>query len=289
VLFGLIASRAGLPRGDAIAALFVAALVFAAAARLIVTNAKALMDTASTEASDAAERAVLALGPEIELRRIRLRESGGRYFADAVVAVPPGQAVAEAHQAADAVEAAIAAELPDSDVVVHVEPRRRGLDLRDRILAAALSEPLVREAHDIVIFEDGEKRYVSLHLKLQAELTIREAHDVAERVERTIRDQPGVVDAQTHIEPLERPVAIVGRNRARRDARLIDEIVASHTGSAPRAARILPTESGHVLFLTIAVGEQTSLTAAHQLASDLEEDLRARVPGFAEVVVHTEP
>ena len=62
-----------------------------------------------------------------------------------------------------------------------------------------------------------------------------------------------------------------------------------HTGSAPRAARILPTESGHVLFLTIAVGEQTSLTDAHQLASDLEEDLRARVPGFAEVVVHTEP
>ena len=44
------------------------------------------------------------------------------------------------------------------DVVVHVEPRRRGLDLRDRVLAIALAEPLVREAHDITIFEQDDAR-----------------------------------------------------------------------------------------------------------------------------------
>lgn len=289
VLLGLIAAREGFPRGDSIAALIVAALVFSAAGRLIAANAKALMDTASNEASDAAERAVVALGPEIELRRLRLRESGGRYFADAVVTVPPGRAVAEAHQAADAVEAAIGAELPDSDVVVHVEPRRRGLDLRDRILAAALAEPLVREAHDITVFEDGQKSYVSLHLKLRADLTVREAHDVAERVEQAIRSQPEVIDAQTHIEPLERPVAITGPKLDSNEVRAIEELVARHAGVSARAVRVLSTESGHVLFLTVQVGNRTSLTDAHRLASELEEDLRARVPGFAEVVVHTEP
>jgi divalent metal cation (Fe/Co/Zn/Cd) transporter len=32
-----------------------------------------------------------------------------------------------------------------------------------------------------------------------------------------------------------------------------------------------------------------SLTAAHQLASELEEELRHQIPNIADVVIHTEP
>ncbi len=289
VLIGLAAARAGFARGDAIAALVVAGLVFAAAARLIATNTNALMDSAAPEASTAAEEAIRSLGPDVELRRLRLRQSAGRYFADAVVTVPPGRAVVEGHQAADAVEAAIHDTLPDSDVTVHVEPRRRGLDLRDRVLAAALSEPLVREAHDIAIFEGNGHTYVSLHLKLPADLELREAHQVAERVERTILDQTGVVAVQTHLEPLERPLALRAEPPDSGELREIDDLVRRHTGQPPRALRVLPTESGHVLFVTVRVGDRATLTEAHARASELEEDLRIRLPGFAEVVVHTEP
>ncbi len=289
VLAGLIATRAGFPRGDALAALAVAALVLAAAARLIAANARALMDTASTEASDAAERAILALKPEIELRRLRLRESAGRYFADAVVTVPPGRAVIEGHDAADAVEGAIGDALPGSDVIVHVEPRRRGLELRDRVLASALSEPLVREAHDITILDDAGRFYVSLHLKLPAELSVRDAHEVAERVEQAIRDQPEVIDAQTHLEPLERPLIVVAPKPHPDDTRMIEEVVSHFPEAVAPVIRLLPTYAGQILFLTVKVGDGASLTEAHQLASELEEHLRARLPSFADVVVHTEP
>ena len=289
VLVGLVAVRAGFAQGDAIAAIVVAALVFTAASRLITTNSNALMDTASSEASDAAERAILALAPDVELHRLRLRESAGRYFADAVVTVPPGIAVVEGHQAADQVEAAIADALPGSDVVVHVEPRRRGLDLRDRVLAAALSEPLVHEAHDITIFEGAGKIYVSLHLKLPAGITLHDAHDIAERVEQAIRAQAGVVDAQTHLEPLELPLVIAGPAPDRREIREIMELIRRHAGGEVRALRVLPTGSGKILFLTVRVGDTVSLTEAHRIASQLEELLRAELPDIADVVVHTEP
>ena len=289
VLIGLAAVHAGFARGDAIAALVVAALVFAAAARLISRNSKALMDTASPEASHAAEEAIRALAPEVELRRLRLRESAGRYFADAVVTVPPGRAVVEGHQAADAVEGAIHETLPDSDVTVHVEPRRRGLDLRDRILAVALSEPLVREAHDVTILQGAGQTYVSLHLKLPSELGLLEAHNVAERVERAIVEQTGVVAVQTHLEPLERPVAVEAEPPDGDELREINELVRQRTRRPARALRVLQTESGQVLFLTVRVGDHTSLTDAHAVASKLEEDLRIRLPQLAEVVVHTEP
>ena len=88
---GLIAVRAGFRDGDAISALVVAVIIFAAAGRLIFENAQVLMDAAPAEAQAAARDAIAALGPEIELDRLRLRESAGRYFADVVVAIPPAE------------------------------------------------------------------------------------------------------------------------------------------------------------------------------------------------------
>jgi len=53
--------------------------------------------------------------------------------------------------------------------------------------------------------------------------------------------------------------------------------------------RLLSTDAGHVVFLTLAVDPDESLTDAHRLAGELEDELRQRIDGIAEVVVHTEP
>jgi cation diffusion facilitator family transporter len=291
VLAGLVAVRAGFDQGDAFAALVVAVIIFGAAVRLIFENASVLMDRTPDEARGRAAAAIEALGPDIELRRLRLRESAGRYFADAVVTVPPGQAVVEGHQAADRVEAAVNDALPQSDVVVHVEPRRRGLDLRDRVLAAALGEPLVREAHDITIYEHRDGAIVTLHIKLPPDLPLREADEVATRVEAAIKGDPEVAAVQTHLEPLEQPVrARAARDSEERDAaERIRALVERELGSPPRSQQLFATDYGLVLLLTVAVGEGVDLASAHRIASELEERLRAEHPSLAEVVVKTEP
>jgi cation diffusion facilitator family transporter len=293
VLGGVVAVRAGFEEGDAVAAVVVAGIIFAAAARLIYENARVLMDTTPADARAQAESAISGLGDEIELRRLRLRESGGRYFADAVVAVPPGQAVVESHNTADAVEAAVREALPETDVVVHLEPRREGLELRDRVLAIALAEPLVREAHDITIYEHDGRASVSLHLKMRPDIAIGQAHDVAERVEAALRDEPGIEDVQTHLEPLERPVA------ARPDddhdhpdeveRRRISSLVVNRTGAPPRELRLLHASGGLVVFVSVAVPPEMTLPEAHDLASSLENDIREGQPHMQDVVVHTEP
>jgi cation diffusion facilitator family transporter len=291
VLAGLLAVDAGLREGDAIAALLVAAIILMAALRLIGENANVLMDRSPVEARAAAERAIADLGADIELSRLRVRESAGRYFADVVVNVPPGQAVVEGHGAADLIESALERTLPGSDVVVHVEPRRAGLELRDRVLAIALAEPLVKEAHDITIFEQNGFASVSLHLKFPAELGLRAAHEVAERVERQIRARPEVADVQTHLEPLEQPLnARPADERADAAAeQQIAQLVRERTGQEPGLVKLLSTDAGRVLFLTLAVGERESLSGAHELAGELEDELRRRIDGIADVVVHTEP
>ncbi len=291
VLAGLLAVKAGMHNGDAVAALVVAAIMLVAAVRLIGVNANVLMDRSPAEARAAAEEAIAELSGDFELSRLRLRESAGRYFADVVVSVPPGQAVVEGHRAADLIEGAVERALPGSDVVVHVEPQHRGLDLRDRVLSIALAEPLVKEAHDITIFEHEGTASVSLHLKFPADLDLQSAHDTAERIEAAIGERPGVGEVQTHLEPLERPLSShtadggMGERTAREAHRLVHQV----TGTEPRMVEVIATELGLVLFITLTVGAGESLADAHRLASELEDQLRSHIEGIAEVVVHTEP
>ena len=118
--------------------------------------------------------------------------------------MPPGAAVAQGHAAADAVEDAVRRALPEADVVVHVEPQAGSeAALRERVQAAALQVPRVREIHNVNVIDVDGRREISLHLKLPGSLSLDEAHGVAERVEEAIlQELPEVATVRTHLEPL---------------------------------------------------------------------------------------
>jgi cation diffusion facilitator family transporter len=291
VLCGITAVALGFQEGDAIASLVVAAIIFTAAARLIYENSLILMDTTPLEAQAQAEAAIRELD-EVELRQLRLRESGGLYFADATIGAAPDQALVASHLVADRVEAAVRRALPDADVVVHVEPLREGLDLRARALAIALAEPPVREAHDIAIYRNGGRCSVSMHLKLDAETPLAAAHEVAERIEAALRAESEVDDVQTHLEPLEAPATARPESDETLAAR-ISAVVEERTGAPPRRLRLLATDLGLVVFLDVVASPEATLEAAHDMARRLERDIRQARPAgatrIADVVVHTEP
>ena len=289
VLLGLLAARAGHHWADSAAALFVAALVLLAAGRLMRLNVDVLMDRVPPEAEAAALQAIAALGPAVQLRRLRMRQAAGRQFADVVIGVPPGAAVGQGHAAADAVEAAVHGALPGSDVVVHVEPRLDEAALQERALAAAQRVPRVREIHNLTVLRVGTKTEVSLHLKLPGELPLEEAHDVANEVERAIREAvPGVDAVQTHLEPLaETAEGRVGDAAA--DRALVERIVRETMGTSPRELRFLQTGEGLLAYLTLGLDPRTPLSEAHARASEIEERIRRERPEITEVIVHTEP
>jgi cation diffusion facilitator family transporter len=286
VLAGLLLARAGYPNGDSAAALFVAVLVLAAAARLIKVNVDVLMDRVPARAEAAARAAIAGVRPAVELRRLRMRQAGGRQFADVVIGVPSISGVGQGHAAADAVEEALEAALPGSDVVVHVEPVEDAA-LRDRAHAAALAVQGVREIHNLVLVEVGGRTELSLHLKLPGEMPLEEAHEVAEEVEVAIcRAIPEVDAVQTHIEPLTEPSTAVEEAV---DTGAIEAIVRDVTGARPREVRILRTDEGLVALLTLGLDARSSLAEAHARASEIEERIRRAEPDIADVIVHTEP
>lgn len=286
VLAGLVLARAGHPSGDPVAALFVGVLVLAAAARLMKVNADVLMDRAPADAVRRARAAIDAMMPAVELRRLRMRQAGGRQFADVVIAVPAGAGVGQGHAAADAVEAAVEGALPNADVVVHVEPVADA-SLRERVHTAAVSVPRVREVHNITLVDVDGRTELSLHVKLPGELPLEEAHDIAEQLERAVCEAvPEIAGVQTHLEPLTETTAA---SEVDAGAEAVRRLVRELTGSEPRELRFLRTDAGVVAFLTLGLEGTSRLDEAHARASEIEEKLRSARPDIADVIVHTEP
>ena len=76
-------------------------------------------------------------------------------------------------------------------------------DLRQEIVAAALAHPEVQGAHDVVAHYVGPEVDVSLHIEVEGDMTVREAHDIETAVIQSIRDLAEVDDAFVHVDPKE--------------------------------------------------------------------------------------
>jgi cation diffusion facilitator family transporter len=292
VLVGLVLARYGYVKADSIAALFVAALVLFVAVRLMRRNVDVLMDIVPADAEEAARRAIQDIRPTVELRRLRMRQAAGRYFADVVIGVSVDAAVGQGHAAADAVERAVQSALPEADVVVHVEPLGDRAEVRERAHAAALGVRRVREVHNVSVVSTNAGTEISLHLKLPGGLSLDEAHEIAEDVERAIvAALPEVSSVQTHLEPLAEE-AEGTRMRAEEVAAehdLVARIVRDAIGCDAKELRFVHTDEGLVVHLTLPLPAGTTLAEAHAEASRIEEMIRTERPEIVDVLVHTEP
>jgi len=152
--------------------------------------------------------------------------------------------------------------------------------------------PQVREVHNVTAVDVGSGTELSLHLKLPGGLPLEQAHEIAEQVERAIRAAvPEVSGVQTHLEPLAEGAAGT-RPRAAdvaNDRDTVARVVRDETGFEPEELRFVETVDGLVAYLTLRLGSETELAAAHEQASRIEEAIRRERPEIADVVVHTEP
>lgn len=291
MLAGIVLVGQGMAHADALAALVVAGLVLVAAVRLAVSAIDQLMDRTSAADLSRAEATVQALTPQVQLERLRLRETAGRYFADVVITVAPTAAVGQGHAAADLVEEALQHEFPGADVVVHVEPRSDE-SLHERALAAAMSAPRVREVHNVTVLQIDGRTELSLHLKLPGLTSLIEAHRVADEAEQAIlRRVPEISRVQSHIEPLEETISGVSAldaDVAGEQATVLG-VVQRVLGCVPRELRFVTTADGLVVLLTLPLSGAASLRLSHQQAKQIEDEVMRAHPTISEVIVHTEP
>jgi cation diffusion facilitator family transporter len=126
VLTGLaLVQITGEPAFDSIAAIVVAVAIVAAGVRILSRSGRVLVDEAPPPAElDRIERAIAGAGVSemAGYHKLRARRAGKRRYIDLHVQFRSGTTLEQAHQRAHELRDAIGAEIPNSDVLIHIEP-----------------------------------------------------------------------------------------------------------------------------------------------------------------------
>ena len=120
---------------DPIMALLVAAAIVVAGLRILTRSSRVLVDEAPPpEELDRIEAAIAGVRPPemVGYHKLRARRAGARRYIDLHVQFRSGTTLEDAHSLAHRLESAIESEIPDSEVLIHVEPQEAVRDSTSR-------------------------------------------------------------------------------------------------------------------------------------------------------------
>lgn len=292
VLAGLIGVRLGYTWADAAAALLVAVVIARSAALLAWRSGDILIDRAPKGVEDSLRRTIEGVEGVRSVRQVRVRRSGGRMIGDATVSARPTLSVEGAQRLSERVLAAVGDSQPDLDLALVVESQSE--NLVERVHAAAARQGLVRDLHNVTVERELDgSLHVSMHAKLPGEMTLRDAIEASQELEREVRAEfPVVSRVDVHLEPLE-PDLVPGTDVTvdRPDlADKIREVVATHpavTGCPD--VELSARGQGLVAHVVAQMPGSVRLEEAHRVETELEEELRRALPELAEVVARVVP
>lgn len=305
VIFGLTLVLVGrrfsagwnwLEQADSFAAIAVSLLIIHMSLRLGYRSLHVLIDRAPAHLSDKMVEAARSVEGVIDCTFIRVREAGNKLFADLTITVSRNASLAEAHLIADKVEEAIHRVDPATSVVVHIEPAPDTNEtLADAMRAVALEAGL--RTHDEKVRLVGDKLQASLHLELNPDLPLTEAHDKAHELEHAIKEAlPELNTVNVHLET-------ISTNISRREnvtayqqelAKKIVQIAEQATGTRCPLVEIHRkrpglSDSEFDVVLTCRFGDHLTLKEAHRQTEKAEQAIRQHYPRARHVIVHAEP
>jgi cation diffusion facilitator family transporter len=289
VLAGLVGVRMGFVWADSVAALLVAGIIARAAATVAWRSGDILMDRAPADAGKQLRAAIEGVTGVREVRAVRVRRSGPNLIGDASIATARMLSLEAAGALVDEVKQVAKHALPSLELTVVVEGQTRPSDLVERIHAAAARNGGVRDLHNVTVErESNGSLHLTMHAKLPGDMRLANASLASADLEKTLRAElPDATRVDIHLEPME-PHVVRGEDVTSRRAQLtarMRQIVAAH----PEVRRCVDVELsdrhhriyGHVV---AELDGGVSLEHAHQVETELEEQIRRALPEVHEVV-----
>jgi cation diffusion facilitator family transporter len=280
---------------DALAGLTVAAVILWVGSRLGRRTLDALLDAAPEGLQERITNAVGQMDGVLNVKRLRLRRAGNRYFVDATVSVPRTASLEQVHAWSDAIEQRVG-EIVPSDVVVHAEPRApKGEPFFDSIRAVAQRRGLA--IHDLSAQQNDGRLFVELHLEIDPHLSLKEAHAQATELEeeiRGLRQEP--TEVNIHIEPL--GTAISSPDAGAENLRVLARAIESFLNQLPAeyhellsSHNVVVRQVEHHILASChcVIRSELPVMEVHDVTAALEDRVKEKFPQIYRVTIHPEP
>ena len=280
---------------DSIAGLAVAGVILWVGSRLGRRTLDALVDAAPEGLRQEIARAVARMEGVLDVDRVRVRRAGNRHFVDATVSVARTTSLEQVHALSDAIEKRIG-EIVPADVMVHAEPRApQGEHLFESI--RALAQRLGLAIHDVTALQQSGKLFIELHLEVDENLPLREAHRQATKLEegiRALRDAP--TEVNIHIEPLGTHIATpdAGLGEMKLLAGAIEEFLNSLPSEYDELvnchdARVRQVEHHILVSCHCTMKSDLPINKIHDVTAALVDRVKEKFPQIHRVTIHPEP
>jgi divalent metal cation (Fe/Co/Zn/Cd) transporter len=226
---------------------------------------------------------------------VRVRRAGNRHFVDTTVSVPRTASLEQVHALSDAIEKRIG-EIVPADVMVHAEPRApQGEHLFEAIRAVAQRMGLA--IHDLSALQQNGQLFVELHLEVDENLSLRDAHRQATLLEEGIRElRNGPIAVNIHIEPLGKRIATLDADAGEMKQLAsavedflnklpaeFDELVNCHD------VRVRQVEHRILVSCHCTMKGALPITHIHDVTAALEDRVKEKFHQIYRVTIHPEP
>ncbi len=288
-IVGILLVTTGFYQGDFIAALVLGVLLVALSLKLIYRTAMDLTDIISPglvskvrEITQNTE-GVLGVGP------VLMRKSGDVIFCDVTISLRGDVSFDKAHDISVQAETNIKNEISNCKTLVHFEPSWHGVPQESKINDIAIGVDGVKEVHNISSYSSEGKIFVSLHVMVEREKNLDEAHKISEIIEEKIHSSlPEIHHITIHLEPfvtIPEKLKVAGSTTEEKIRSLLEEY-----SEIKKVGRIVILQYKNIQKIDIdcSFDGKLSIEKVHDLTSQIERKIRCQFKN-AIITIHPEP
>jgi len=288
-IIGIILVTMGIYQGDFVAALILGVLLAVLSIKLIYRTALDLTDAISPSMVRRVEGIVSSTEGVMNTESVHMRRSGNEVFADVTISLSGTASFEEAHKISSNVEKNITNSIANSKVTVHFEPTWKDAPLDSTVSGIASAVKGVEGVHNINSSTSEKGVFISLHVMVDRNMSLEEAHKVSDEIEKQVRSVvPNINHITVHLEPhVSLPKTLPVEDLSIEEQ--ITKIIRQYT-AVKKIGRVITLQLQDVFKIDIdcSFDGTLSIEKVHDITSEIEHKIRSQLKN-AVVTIHPEP
>ena len=288
-IIGIVFVSYGIYHGDFVAALILGGLLVILSIKLVYRTALDLTDVISPETVRKVRKISISTEGVIDANPILMRKSGQTIFADVTISLRGDTSFDRAHEISDNVEDNIKNKIPNSEITIHFEPNWRSVPLDGKIIDTAKRVKGVRGVHNVNTHESKGKMFSDLHVMVDRDINLSEAHKISEIIEQKIQENiPEIEHVTIHLEPF---VSVPEKFNV--EDKVVEEkikLILESYSEIKKIGRIISLNFENIFKIDIdcSFDKELSIEKVHDLTSEIEHVIRTKIKN-AVITIHPEP
>jgi len=288
-LVGIVFVIMGFYQGDYIAALILGALLAALSLKLIHKSGLELTDAVPANMVRRVHDIVNNTDGVMKTESVQIRRSGSDIFTEITISLSAASSFEEAHKISANVERNIKNAIANSNVTINFKPTWKDVPADYIINNVSTAVKGVKGIHNVNSFSAENGIFISLHVMVDRNMSLEDAHAVSDEIEAQIKKAVANVNHITiHLEPY---VSIP--NSIPVEDITIEEQVTNIIKEYPKVkkvGRVITLHLQDIFKIDIDCSFEKDLTIeeVHDIVSEMEGKIKIQIKN-AIVTIHPEP